>query len=515
MKKIFIKTGGIAITILLALQGVCAAQAWGPERRTFEMDKPATYVTFNSITNNQSSESVGIGDERNFVRVRKAGETTFRDQVEISDADAKNGQEFEVYVFYHNNAASNYKLTAENTKVFAYFPGVISGDSTAETGAKISASNANPTSVWDEADFINKSSVGVRLRYVDNSATIYWNGGRTTAKIGEDMFTSGALIGYCAEGETNCTLDGKVPGCAEYSGYIIYKVKAEQASIYLSKMASTDGVNYYDNINAKVGDTIHYKVVAKNLGSIATTKIAIKDQLPTGLVAASDAVFKDTATSGAKKTEALSGDFFTSNGALTYQLSVGGAGWYIEYDAKITDEVFDGKTCGTSRLINTVYMDYALADGGYGTLGNQASVLVSEPCEDPVVDCTTNPDAPECQDCTTNPDAPGCQDCTTNPNLPECQEKNCKTNPEMEGCQELPSTGPLEIVMAVVVILGIGGGGYYLYRTKKTLAKVESKAKGEEIAKTEESPKETKDAAQTKDAEPKEVAKEPKAKSDK
>jgi uncharacterized repeat protein (TIGR01451 family) len=480
MKKFFIKTGGIAITILLALQGACAVQAWGPERRTFEMDKPATYVTFNSITNNQSSESVGIGDERNFVRVRKAGETTFTDQVEISDADAKNGQEFEVYVFYHNNAASNYNLTAENTKVFAYFPGIISGDSTAETGAKITASNANPTSVWDEADFINKSSVGVRLRYVENSATIYWNGGRTTAKIGEDMFTSGALIGYCAEGETNCALDGEVPGCAEYSGYIIYKVKVEQASIYLSKMASTDGVNYYDNVTAKVGDTIHYKVVAKNLGSIATTKIAIKDQLTTGLVATTDAIFKDTATSGATKTEALSSDFFTSTGALTYQLSVGGAGWYIEYDAKITDEVFGDKTCGVARLINTVYMDYALADGGYGTLGNQASVLVSDPCEDEPV-----------EDCTTNPDAPG------------CQEKNCKTNPEMEGCQELPSTGPLEIVMAIVVILGIGGGGYYLYRTKKTLNKVESAAKGETTPKAEEEAKEL-----AKDAEPKEVAKE-------
>lgn len=494
MRKFFVKTGGIAIMMLLALQTICTAQAWGPERTTFTMQKPATYVTFNSITNNQSSESVGIGDERNFVRVRKAGETTFTDQVEISDADAKNGQEFEVYIFYHNNAASNYKLTAENTKVFAYFPGIISGNSTAETGAKISASNAKPTSVWDEADFINKSSVGVRLRYVEDSATIYWSGGKTTAKIGEDIFTSGALIGYCAEGEANCTLDGEVPGCAEYSGYIIYKVKVEQASIYLSKMASNDGVNYYDNITARVGDTIHYKVVAKNLGSIATTKIAIKDQLPTGLVATSDAIFKDTATGGATKNEALSGDFFTSNGALTYQLGVGGAGWYIEYDAKITDEVFGDKTCGAARIINTVYMDYALADGGYGTLGNQAAVLVSEPCEDePIEDCTTNPELDGC--------TPTEEDCQSDPSLPGCQEKNCKTNPEMEGCQELPSTGPLEIIMAIVVIAGIGGGGYYLYRTKKTLKTVEGavSGKGSAAPKTSKETQTPKDSSQKPD----------------
>ena len=48
----------------------------------------------------------------------------------------------------------------------------------------------------------------------------------------------------------------------------------------------------------------------------------------------------------------------------------------------------------------------------------------------------------------------------------------------MKGCQEIPNTGPLEIVMAAVIIAGIGGGGYYLYRTKKTLKTVETAAKG-------------------------------------
>ena len=445
MKRLFRKTGGAVLiaTLFLAFHGMGIANAWGPERTTFTMEAPASYVTFDSITNNQSSESVGIGDERNFVRVRKAGETTFTDSVEITDADALSGQEFEVYIFYHNNAASNYHLTAEGTKVFAYFPGIISGDSTAETGAKISASNANPTSVWDEADFVNRSSVGVRLKYVEDSAKIYWNGGRTTAQISEDMFSDGALIGYCAEDESNCTLDGKVPGCAEYSGYIIYKVKVEQASIYLSKMVSTDGVNYYDNVTARVGDTVHYKVVAKNLGSIATTRIAIRDQLAAGLTATSDAVFKDTATEGATKTETLSSDFFTSTGALTYQLSVGGAGWYIEYSAKITDDVFGEQTCGAAKIINTVYMDYALEDGGFGTLGNQAAVLVSSPCQ-PVEDCTTNPDLPE--------------------------------------CKELPNTGPLEITMAIIVIAGIGGAGYYFYHTRKTLKTVEDTAQGKDAS---------------------------------
>lgn len=84
------------------------------------------------------------------------------------------------------------------------------------------------------------------------------------------------------------------------------------------------------------------------------------------------------------------------------------------------------------------------------------------------------------ENCATNPDLPECKDCTTNPELPECQEKNCTTNPEMEGCQELPNTGPLEIVLAIVIITGIGGGGYYLYRTQKTLKTVENSVSGKD-----------------------------------
>ena len=57
--------------------------------------------------------------------------------------------------------------------------------------------------------------------------------------------------------------------------------------------------------------------------------------------------------------------------------------------------------------------------------------------------------------------------------------KKCDTGNTGIVPKELPETGPAEIVMAVVVILGIGGAGYYLYRTRKTLRTVEGKATGE------------------------------------
>ena len=54
--------------VLDSYKDVLKGFGWGPERETFTSKEPADYVTFNSITDN-----AGVGDERNFVRVREAG----------------------------------------------------------------------------------------------------------------------------------------------------------------------------------------------------------------------------------------------------------------------------------------------------------------------------------------------------------------------------------------------------------------------------------------------------------
>lgn len=135
----------------------------------------------------------------------------------------------------------------------------------------------------------------------------------------------------------------------------------------------------------------------------------------------------------------------------------------------------EGTPIGFNKLAGTIpgCAEYS----GYITY-----TIVAEGGEAPAEteDCATNPDLPECKE----PDEPS-ENCTTNPNLPECQkpEKTCATNPEMEGCQELPNTGPVEIIMATVIIIGISGGGYYLYRTNKTLKTVENAVSGKDTPK--------------------------------
>ena len=61
----FLSLGAAAV---LPVSETHAYDTWGPERPTYTWQKPADHATMNSMTNNPA-----IGDERNFVRIRKVG----------------------------------------------------------------------------------------------------------------------------------------------------------------------------------------------------------------------------------------------------------------------------------------------------------------------------------------------------------------------------------------------------------------------------------------------------------
>jgi hypothetical protein len=87
---------------------------------------PATYVTFNSITNNPAH-----GDERNFMQVREstASNETYADSIALNP-----GKEYVVYMYYHNNAAANYNASgvgiAHGAFARAEVPAVVKNGST-------------------------------------------------------------------------------------------------------------------------------------------------------------------------------------------------------------------------------------------------------------------------------------------------------------------------------------------------------------------------------------------------
>ena len=102
MNKLLVKVAALTFSVIIMAAIVPTVHAWGPERPTYTNESPSDHVTFNSITDN-----IAIGDERNFVRIAEAGIN-----YELVDTLAiEPGKEYIVYIYYHNNAASNLNST--------------------------------------------------------------------------------------------------------------------------------------------------------------------------------------------------------------------------------------------------------------------------------------------------------------------------------------------------------------------------------------------------------------------
>ena len=398
---------------------------WGPDRKTFTWEDPAPYATFNSITNNPQ-----LGDERNFVRIRevKDGEK-FGDEVTVEP-----GKTYEVYIYYHNNAdAHDVGKTAigiaDGAAMKSSFPATVKSGEKATVTGTIFASDTDPLEVWDGAYLT--ATQDLYLRYVPGTAIIHNGGELNGQSIGPDyLFGDGALLGYNK-------FSGLLPGCNEYAGYVTYQIFADAPGFSITK--SVVG----DNYKVKAGDVATFKVRYENTGTMDQTNVVIRDILPEGLeyVAGSAILYNNNFPDG----KPVNDDIVAENG-MNIGDYAGGSGWAeVAYNVIVKDNV----DCG-DKLVNAVTV--STNDGNKDT---NVTITVDDGS------CIT-PD---------NPD---------NPDAPSATGKNCKTNPEMEGCQELPNTGPLEIVLAIVIIAGIGGGGYYLYRTQKILKTVEKSVFGKE-----------------------------------
>lgn len=440
-----IKTLSLAAALGFSFAGLASASAWGPERTTFTMEKPASYPTFNSITNNPT-----IGDERDFVRVGEidADVTDLKNEVEVVP-----GRQYLVYVYFHNNASSTYNDKAHNnvgvalkTRMSSSFSTVLTPSERGTITATITADNSNPASVWDEA-YMTTTTDKVLLHYVAGSAKIYndWKANGTV--MPSSLFTEeGTLLGLNA-------LNGVIPGCEEYHGVVSYVLQAEELGGSIDKAVSKDGEKFSESINLKPGEEATYQLTIRNTGDVALTNAVIKDTLPQGL----------SLVPGTVKLRANASEVWDTidDGIFSAGLNLGTIGTgntvFVQYKVKAGDD-FD---CTGQELKNqaTLTYDSDVTTGDSKDSSSTITVKKEEGCEEP---------------------EPPLDNCETNPALPECQEKNCKTNPEMEGCQELPNTGPLEIVLAIVIIAGIGGAGYYFYRTRRTLKTVESDVSGKD-----------------------------------
>lgn len=364
--KTIMKAGiGIAAVAALAGAGALMAFAWGPSRTTYTMAKPADHVVFNSITDNNKE----IGDERYFVSASpytgSSSSNYWSDKTQV-----ENGKEYVVRMYVHNNAASNLKLTAKDVKAFVILPTDTAKEIT--VSGKISSSNANPTTVWDETKFVSKNGEKFNLAYVDGSAKYYntKDGKLRTFSLdgtndSNDLFTSkGKLLGYDK-------MDGNIPGCSEYSGYVTFHVKAQfaaQPNIEISKEVKILGSDTWsEEVKAKSGDTVRYRIHFKNTGNTTLQNVVIRDILPTGLtyVKGSTTIVNTAHPKGV----ALSDNIVTDKGINIGDYAANAGAW-LYFNATVDKSV--SEKCG-----NTLLRNVAQANGGTtGTKEDKADVLV-------------------------------------------------------------------------------------------------------------------------------------------
>jgi len=353
-----------AVAILAAAIIVPAAVfAWGPSRPTFTGASPAPYVTFNSITDNPQ-----VGDERNFVRIRESGTTTYGDNVTLEP-----GKVYDVSVYFHNNAASNLNESgvgiAHGTTLKMEVPGVVKAGVNAAFTGTISASNSNPGSVWDEAYGKNATSGEVALRYVTGSAVFVSNGAINGQKLPDSLFTTGANLGYDSQ-------NGDVPGCNEFSGYVNFQMRVDQPNFTVKKEVSTDGKTWSDDsVSATAGSTVQYRITYQNTGTTQQDNVILRDMLPAGeTYVAGSSYIANSVTGGQYKTTIDGIAASTGVNAGSYQPK---GNVYYKFSAKLPSE--DSLTCGINTLVNN-----ARATTNEGYKEDTATVTINKECK-PVV----------------------------------------------------------------------------------------------------------------------------------
>ena len=354
------RTSAIVAILAAAIIVPATLFAWGPSRPTYTMAHPADHVTFDSITDNPN-----IGDERNFVGIRETGTTNqWSDNMTV-----QSGKEYTVRLYVHNNAASNLNLIAKDVTAIVNLP-TTTGKSIRVDGF-IDSTNAAPKEVYDSATF--NSGTDFNLAYVKGSL-IYENNVKTFT-LPESIFTSaGAKLGYTS-------MNGQIPGCLQYAGYVSFNVKPQFAptpssAFTMSKLVSQHSANkWVKNYTAKAGETVDYLIQYKNTGNVQQDGVTIRDTLPAGetYVTGSTIFATSKNPTGTKASDNIA----NGTGINIGSYSAGGGAW-AEFSAKVADND-QLPNCGDNTLVNT-----AKVTTGGGSISDTANVVVNKECKPPV-----------------------------------------------------------------------------------------------------------------------------------
>lgn len=427
-------------------------QSWGPQDRpTYTWETPADHRTFNSITNNPS-----LGDERNFVRVcETAAAEHCKDEIAVEA-----GKVYTVYVYYHNNASASLNKSgagiADDVTLRMNMPEVITAGKKAMVKGTIHSSNASPTEVWDTAYFSSKEQV--YLRYIDGTAQVHTAGTANGEYLDDASLwsDSGAKLAYYKEHW------GIIPGCNEFAGYVTFQVKVDQPGFYMEKTASKEGKNNYaETITVAPGDTIDFKIRYHNTGTTIQSGVLSYDKLANGMQMVPGTTYTETPDGrGFETTDNL------FNGGIVIGDFMPGEQAFITYKVKIVDDAELFK-CGET----VIYNNSAVATAN-GTEHDAVKVTVKRDCNEPKY-------------CDGVGEYAGQKFPEGDARCEETVTEYCDGVGDYEGQKfpkgdarcEMPHTGPTEIVLALLIITGIGTGVAYYIASKKQLNSLQKSSK--------------------------------------
>ncbi|MBR0431388.1 DUF11 domain-containing protein [Candidatus Saccharibacteria bacterium] len=371
MKKIIKSVLGIAAAAAVVNANVIpvAVSAWGDngggrESHTIEEINKGVLkdqIVFNTISNGT------IGDEKNFVGAREytgvnagASNSWYGNEITVED-----GKTYLIRLYVHNNNPNGTNAVATGVTTTFNVPSTVG--KSVEINGFIDSTNATPSSYWDNV--VLKSDHNFSVSYISGSALLENNGIGANGgyKLSDDIVKKGGVkIGYNA-------LDGRIPGCFQYASYITIKVKVNYADNYLvEKQVRVKGTTEWkESVDAKVGDTVEYRIHYKNTTSAATKDVMVKDVLPKNMeyVKGTTMLYNATNPKGIARDDTI-----TTTGVNIGGYAVKGDG-YVVFSAKVVDKTL---VCGTNKLVN-----WGQVGVGKETRQDSADVLVVKSCPTP------------------------------------------------------------------------------------------------------------------------------------
>jgi conserved repeat protein len=433
MKKALKIVSVATLSVAAGIAAVSTVYGWGDNaggRPTYSIadinaGKLGDKIVMNSIKDDDSSlteaeRQAGITtpltDEREFIGIRDAatGNQGKNNVWSIGDVNIEEGKTYIVRMYVHNNSPKGLNAVAKDVTAQVDLPNLVSSE--ARITGFINASNATPSRYWDSLNL--KSADGRRffLDYIEGSALFENNVWKNGITLSDSLVTSaGVKLGYDK-------LDGNLPGCYQYSGVVTFKIKPVFENTSIIKQVRMKGdKDWKKAIDAKVGDTVEYRIHYKNLNDGNVANVVVNDSLPNNMeyIKGTTRLIRADIPNGATYNE----DKLLTDGVNIGNYAVRGDG-YVRFFAKVVDK---NLACGNNRLIN-----WAKASANGFAIQDNADVYVNKVCnETPTPKPTPTPEP------------------TPTP-------------------KELPKTGP-ETVITGVVGLGaiITSAGYYIASRKQ------------------------------------------------